>query len=302
MPHTRRRAGFTLVELLVVIAVIAVLIAILLPALAASKQRARGVKCVTQLRAIGQGLVMYTQDHGDVLVPGRLPEVDNCYWYADFPQGRKYRPTFLAMMGREVGLPAFDYPAACKSDTDEFGQAGNRQNYSNPIYVCPQVPDWTDERNGSYGYNYQFLGNSRLFDVADVYSFKNWPVLITRIRTPGAVVAVADSMGTAASFAPAERLPYDNNGSGEAIMGNEGFNLDPPRVTAEMASAPYRTSVDPRHLGKSTVLWVDGHAELQTPANLGYKFDAEGRCLQEGDNSLWSGIGKDVPWEPGYGF
>ncbi len=300
----KTRAAFTLIELLVVVAIIALLMSILLPTLSVAKQQGRAAKCLAQLRVLGQGIAIYGHDHRDVLPPGRLPKWpgQDCGPYANIFGGRKYRPTFVAMMSPAVNAAPFLDPKSCRTDTDMFGEAGDRQNYSYGVYICPSAADWTDEKNASIGYNYQFLGNSRLLDTNDPFSYKHWPVPSTRIRQPGQTVAAADCMGTAASFSPAARQVYVNNSNDVDRFGCEGFNLDPPRVdpiNGEMASAPSeRSAVDPRHRGRGNVLWVDAHGSASTLAKLGDKLEADGRVGIDGDNAQWSGNGRDVAWTP----
>ncbi|BAM02880.1 hypothetical protein PSMK_07210 [Phycisphaera mikurensis NBRC 102666] len=56
--------GFTLVELLVVISIIALLVGILLPTLGAARGAGRGVACLANARSIGQAALMFADDHG----------------------------------------------------------------------------------------------------------------------------------------------------------------------------------------------------------------------------------------------
>jgi prepilin-type N-terminal cleavage/methylation domain-containing protein len=64
----RRERGFTLTEMLVVIAVIAVLTAILLPVFSTVREKARQNACLSNLRQIGTALTAYAQDYDDVNV------------------------------------------------------------------------------------------------------------------------------------------------------------------------------------------------------------------------------------------
>jgi prepilin-type N-terminal cleavage/methylation domain-containing protein/prepilin-type processing-associated H-X9-DG protein len=70
------RPGFTLVELLVVIAIIAILAAMLLPALAAAKRKGQQAACVNNSRQQTLAVFMYADDNGDVLPPTAYNDVN----------------------------------------------------------------------------------------------------------------------------------------------------------------------------------------------------------------------------------
>ena len=70
----RARRGFTLVELLVVIGIIAVLIGMLLPSLNKARQQAMTAKCLSNLRSIGHAINLYAAEQNGFLVPGWVQE------------------------------------------------------------------------------------------------------------------------------------------------------------------------------------------------------------------------------------
>src|SRR5437773_441389 len=67
LPDGQSRRGFTLVELLVVIVIVAMLAALLLPALVKAKEQGRTSVCKNNMRQIGLALILYADDNNDHL-------------------------------------------------------------------------------------------------------------------------------------------------------------------------------------------------------------------------------------------
>ncbi len=152
--NRQMRFGFSLIELLVVVAIVGVLLALVLPSLKAAKEAAGKVKCASNLRQIGYSFIQYATDHKD-WGPGPNA-VDN------------------------------DYGSYIK-----YGIADVRSYFPNmKILVCPgQDPDWI--LRATYGpgtlyspatYKHIFFGYRIYFgwggetDGTDPRNLYGWPV------------------------------------------------------------------------------------------------------------------------------
>ena len=179
--------GFTLVELLVVIAVIAILAALLLPALTRSKSAAKRIQCVSNLRQLGLATQMYwAENNGDCFRWNNGPDgAGTLYWFG-----------WLASTATPEGQRAFD-PAPGALYT--YLQGGG-------VEVCPSLnyalAQFKLKATGTtYGYGYNLYLS---VPPASVKPFKP-PIKISDVTRPTELVVLADAAQVNTFQAPASK-------------------------------------------------------------------------------------------------
>ena len=176
----RRRKGFTLVELLVVIGIIAVLMSILMPALGRARDQANRIKCMSNVRTIMQGIVMYSSTNKSFLPPSN--------WGGNLPSQPPGRPGTPGWLYDNDGWPAFNTDASDGESAWSHFDAGGipRLLKNREVFKCPlHTERVTTYTPGNYGMTEKYTSYLMNGTTTD-YGGPPYPV--TRFKVEGIII------------------------------------------------------------------------------------------------------------------
>jgi len=160
--------GFTLLELLLVIAIIATLAALLLPVLSRAKTNARNISCLSNLKQLGIATRLYAEDNN-----GKLPAAELLPSNPTDPQNPL--PRISDVLAPYVGKLV-------------------STNAGPPVFKCPADNDWYFEAEGS-SYQWNAGLNNQRIDIGENHGFRAIIVSngVTVFQTNGVMSHAADS-------------------------------------------------------------------------------------------------------------
>ena len=147
---SRSGRGFTLIEFLVVIAIIAALFALLLPAVQAAREAARNIQCGNNLKQIGLALHNYHSIHG-TFPPLSIPARDAVTPVYQSVWGPSVLVFLLSQTENQPLYNGFNFQTSCVEGCGNEDSAGNTTviNTSVSLFLCPSDPWNSLFRNGT---------------------------------------------------------------------------------------------------------------------------------------------------------
>lgn len=166
-----KAGGFTLVELLVVIGIIALLISILIPALSGAQRRARTLACQSNLRQVGIALIAYAQENNGHIVPQGVIKaaVVNA-------QGQTVTPAVIGLIGGAVTSEK-RWPTKVFRMPPMPDPSNPPLDWNPPVLLCPSDPDAV--RQHSYIFNGNLVQEE---DQSGNVSYAKDPIRFGRTR------------------------------------------------------------------------------------------------------------------------
>ena len=198
-----RKRAFTLVELLVVIGIIALLIALLLPALKKARDQAQRVSCASNLRQVGACLTMYAQQFKDAIPIGYMDQRQFTYvinW--NNSNGTKVSQLGLLVLAKLLPMPKTYY---CPSEEDPLYM------FDTSINVWPFDKNPPDPHLTTPG-----LGHTRMgYNARPV---ANWPTNSHPTGNPGDIAYWIPRLEPIDPAAPITAMPKLSKLKNKAIM------------------------------------------------------------------------------------
>jgi prepilin-type N-terminal cleavage/methylation domain-containing protein/prepilin-type processing-associated H-X9-DG protein len=249
LPRTSSPRGFTLIELLVVIGIIAVLLAILLPALSSARRQARSVSCASNLRQVGIAMTMYAQANNGYLPFAKYNPnaVNSTPPYADaFLGGTRPQFHWFEYISRYLGPEAQRLTGVAGASTGGVATVLK----ACPEWVAYSVVD-TSARVG-YGMNtYMFMQMNDPHTTGHIFR----PVRLTKLRGASGIPLVGDSNDW--------HLFVTYSSASATLPTSPSF----PRNFSTSFGQLFYASGDPRRHGKrANYVFADGSARSLTEA------------------------------------